>query len=272
MAELIAVLLGLVEGLTEFLPVSSTGHLILFEDALGFAERLGPNGKETAQAFTVIIQGGAILAVLAAYPRRFADLIDFRRPSGFAGMRALTLLFITSLPAGLLALATRKFIHEHFFNPLSVALALACGAVWILLVDRSNRTASVETLDRFTWRNALSVGLFQCLALWPGMSRSTATILGGMHSGVDRRAATEYSFLAAVPLLTAASLYELYRARHSFDAAHLGVFAIGFVVSFITALAAIKLFVRFLQRHTLVAFAWYRLGLAALVLSMLFRS
>jgi undecaprenyl-diphosphatase len=150
-----------------------------------------------------------------------------------------------------------------------VAVALAVGAVWILLVERFPRKAKVESLDDIGWREAAAIGLFQCFSLWPGMSRSTSTILGGMLSGVDRRAATEYSFFAAVPIMLAATLYELYKSRAGLDAAGAQMLAVGFVVSFVAAFVAVKAFIRFLGRHTLAPFGWYRLALAAAVLWLL---
>jgi undecaprenyl-diphosphatase len=263
MEQLGAVVMGLVEGLTEFLPISSTGHLILVGHWLGFDELLT---KDLAEAFVVVIQLGAILAVVAAYPRRFGRLLRLGDNQGFSGVRGLALLAITSIPAALLGFLTAKTIHARLFNPFSVALALAAGAVWILLVERFRPRTRTEGLDALDWREALYVGLFQCLALWPGMSRSAATILGGMLSGVERKTATEYSFFAAVPIMIVATGYELFKQRQVFESAHLTTFAIGFVVSFFAAWAAVKFLIRFLTRHTLVPFGWYRLALAGLVL------
>jgi undecaprenyl-diphosphatase len=263
MEYLAAIILGLIEGLTEFLPVSSTGHLILAGHWLGFETLVG---KEVAGAFEIVIQLGAILAVVAAYPGRFHRLLQVHDNRGFSGLRGLGLLLLTSVPAGLLGLAARKQIHEWFFNPSSVAAALAAGVIWIVLVERVIRPRPrTEGVDALTWKEALAVGLFQCLALWPGMSRSAATILGGMMAGVERKTATEYSFFAAVPLMTAATGYEFLKSYHLLSASHLGMFAVGFVVSFFSAWAAVKLFVHFVSRHTLMPFAWYRLALAAVV-------
>lgn len=259
-----AVIMGLVEGLTEFLPISSTGHLILARDLLGFDRSMG---EKAADAFIVVIQLGAILAVVAAYPGRFARLVQVRDRRGLAGLRGLGLLAITSIPAALLGLAAHNQIHDHLFGPLTVAAALAAGAVWILLVERYGRQARVEDVDSLTWKEALAVGLFQCLSLWPGMSRSAATILGGMMSGVDRKTATEYSFLAAVPIMIAATTYEFYKSCRLLDASHLGLLAVGFAVAFVSAWVAVKSFLHFVGRHTLVPFAWYRLALSAAVVA-----
>lgn len=267
MDTLLTVLMGLVEGITEFLPISSTGHLILADHWLDFKQHIG--GKDAADAFEIIIQFGAILAVVAAYPHRFAALVPFgktgRENRGFAGWRGLGLLFITSLPTGLLAFAARKPIKECLFNPAGVAAAMAIGAFWILVVERFRPRVRNEGLDSLSWRDAAWVGAFQCFSLWPGMSRSASTILGGMMAGVDRKTATEYSFLAAVPLLSAATAYELLKC-HDLVLAHAGTFAVGLIVSFVSAWIAVKTFIHFLAKHTLVPFGWYRLAMAAIVL------
>lgn len=269
MENIWAALMGIVEGLTEFLPISSTGHLIIVGHFSGFEELVS---KDVADAFAVVIQLGAILAVVAAYPGRFAGLLRFSDNRGLTGLRGIGLLVITSIPASILGLLTHKFIHEKLFNPGTVAAALAAGALWILLVERLQPRTRVEGVDAFTWKEALAVGLFQCLSLWPGMSRSASTIMGGMMVGVERRTATEYSFFAAVPIMCAATLYEFYKNFASFHAEQLQMLAVGFVVSFICAWLAVKFFIHFLSRHTLVPFAWYRLALAAAVLGLLFYS
>jgi undecaprenyl-diphosphatase len=263
MENILAALMGIVEGLTEFLPISSTGHLILVGHFSGFDKLVG---KDVAEAFEIVIQLGAILAVVCAYPRRFVGLLRFGDNRGLSGPRGIGLLAITSIPASLLALLARKAIHERLFNPVSVAAALAAGAVWILLVERHRPRTKVDEVDSITWKEALAIGMFQCLSLWPGMSRSASTILGGMMVGVERKAATEYSFFAAVPIMIAATLYEFYKSYALFHVSELQVLAIGFVVSFVSAWLAVRLFIHFLGRHTLVPFGWYRLGLAGVVL------
>lgn len=266
MHELQAAIMGLVEGLTEFLPVSSTGHLILAGKWLGFERSLG---HDVAATFEIFIQAGAILAVLAAYPGRFAGLADVRRGSGFSGWRGLSLLAITSVPALIAGKLAGEFIKVQLFAAWSVALGLAAGAVWILAVERRRPQARTGSLDDLGWREALAIGLFQCLALWPGVSRSGATILGGMMLGVDRKTATEYSFFAAVPVLLAAALWELWKSRHFLQPAQASLFGIGLAVSFVAAFLAVKWLLRFVASHTLTAFAWYRLCLAAAVFAAL---
>ncbi len=265
MENLLAALMGVVEGVTEFLPISSTGHLILAGHFFGFNERVG---KDVADAFDIVIQLGAILAVVAAYPHRFTGLLRLNDNRGLTGLRGIGLLVITSIPASIVAWLAREMIHEKLFNPISVAMALAVGALWILAVEHYRPRAKVEGVDSLTWREALYIGLFQCFSLWPGMSRSASTILGGMMSGVERKTATEYSFFAAVPIMIAATLYEAYKKRELFQGAHLTMLAIGFVVSFVFAWLAVKFFIRLLSRHTLVPFGWYRLALAGTVLAL----
>ncbi|MBN1395335.1 MAG: undecaprenyl-diphosphate phosphatase [Pirellulales bacterium] len=267
--QFLAVLMGVVEGLTEFLPVSSTGHLIIAGDLTDFEKVMG--GKPAADAFEIIIQLGAILAVVAAYPRRFTGLLRFRDNKGLSGFRGLWLLAITSVPASIAAFFARESIQKYLFNKTTVSMALIVGAVWILIVERFRPKSKVENVDGITWREALAIGLFQCLSLWPGMSRSASTILGGMIVGVDRKAATEYSFFAAVPIMCAATLYEFYKSYSVFEAAQLQILAIGFVVSFISAWVAVKTFIRFLARHTLVPFGWYRLAVGGAVLWLALR-
>jgi undecaprenyl-diphosphatase len=267
-----AVILGIVEGITEFLPISSTGHLDLTSYLLGL-QKEGAN--DFHNAFDIIIQMGAILAVIAAYPSRFLGLLNFREGKfldaftntnkSFTGLNGLVLLAITSIPAGLLGLAAEKTIDKHLHGPLTVAIALAVGAIWIIAVEKFAPAGKKEGVDSITWKEALAVGLFQCLALWPGMSRSACTILGGMLIGLERKTATEYSFFAAVPILFAASCYKMLKIYKTIDSDQVIALSIGFIVSFVFAWLAVKFLIHFLSRHTLVSFAWYRLALAALI-------
>ncbi|OLN28055.1 Undecaprenyl-diphosphatase [Desulfovibrio sp. DV] len=256
--SLAAVVLGLVEGVTEFLPVSSTGHLILVGHLIGFT-------GEKADSFDIIIQLGAILAVVCLYWQRFWWLVSPKPLHAFSGLRGLWMLFLTSLPAGIVGLLARKTIKAHLFGPTSVALALAVGALMIFWVERRKVRDRFYTLDEMTPGLALGIGCFQCLSLWPGFSRSAATIMGGMLLGAKRGLAAEYSFIAAVPLMFAATLYDFYKSADLFSADDLGVLAIGFVVSFVAALAAVKGFIVLVKRVSLRPFAWYRLVLAGAV-------
>lgn len=253
-----AALLGIVEGLTEFLPVSSTGHLIIAGELLHYT------GDE-ANTFHVFIQLGAILAVLVYFRERFIKLINPREHSGFSGYRGLSLLLLTTLPALVFGKLFHGAIKEHLFSVNTVAIGLAVGAVWILLTEYLHRHADPKDLDQITWIMALGIGFFQCLAMWPGMSRSASTILGALYLGLNRRAATEYSFFAAVPLMFAAVGYDLCTSWESIRIEALPFFATGFITAFVSALAAVKFFVRFVSRHTFSPFAWYRLAVAAVL-------
>ena len=254
-----AVTLGLLEGLTEFLPVSSTGHLILAGHLLGFS-------GEKAATFEVVIQLGAILAVVVLYRDQFAGLLAPGQDRKFAGMRGLTLLFLTSLPAGILGLAAHKTIKAHLFTPTTVAWALGIGAAAILFVEALRRKTRFTDLDHVTPSLALGIGVFQCLSLWPGFSRSAATIMGGMLLGAERKLAAEYSFIAAVPIMFAATGYDLYQNWALFSARDVPFLLIGFGVSFLSAWAAVRIFIHLLGRITLRPFACYRLVLAPVVL------
>jgi undecaprenyl-diphosphatase len=254
----IAVILGIVQGLTEFLPVSSTGHLIIASSLLGLD---GPR----IDSFEVVIQFGSILAVLFLYWPRFWGLLLPKPEVRFAGARGLYLLFLTCLPACLLGLCARDFIKGYLFNPLSVALALAIGACIMLLVEAKTRRIRYTTLDEITPIVALGIGCCQCLALWPGFSRSASTIMGGMLLGANRSLAVEYSFIAAVPIMVAATGYDLFKSASFLTSADIPFFLAGSVVSFLAALLAIKAFTGLVASISLRPFAMYRLALAPLV-------
>ncbi len=256
-----AVIQGIVEGLTEFLPVSSTGHLILVSDLLGLNDEKG-------KVFDIVIQLGAILAVCWEYRARFAKAF-----SGLAGDRvqqrfALN-LFVAFLPAAIVGLAFQKLIKEHLFYPRPVACALIVGALVIFAVEywyKRHGAARVTSVDSMTWQDALKVGFAQCLSLIPGTSRSGATIMGGMVFGLSRQVATEFSFFLAVPIMFAATGYQLVKYRSLLTADDIGVFAVGFVVSFVFALLAVKALIRYVAHHDFKVFAWYRIVLGLVVL------
>jgi len=260
MNELLAALvLGIVEGLTEFLPISSTGHLILAGHLLGVT---GPR----AETFEIVIQLGAILAVALMYRQRFIWLFTPGQGRRFAGLRGLWYLFLTCLPASVVGLLAHGAIKEQLFAPTPVAWALGVGALAILVVEALPRRERYTELDQMNARLALGVGLFQCLSLWPGFSRSASTIMGGMLLGARRMLAAEYSFISAVPIMFAATGYDLLKSMDFLTTADIPFFAVGFVVSFLSAWAAVKVFIHLLGRWTLRPFAAYRLVLAALVL------
>ena len=253
-----ALILSIVEGLTEFLPVSSSGHLILVGDLLNFS-------GEKAATFEVVIQLGAIMAVVVLYWKRFWGLVKPQPYVRFAGMRGIVLLILTSLPASLLGLLLHSTIKTYLFRPVTVLGALVVGAVIMIFVERRKFKPSYITLDDMTPKLALGIGCFQCLALWPGFSRSAATIMGGMLLGSKRSLAAEYSFIAAVPIMVAATGYDMLKSWHLFSAADIPFFAVGMVGSFLAALLAVKVFIRLMGRLTLVPFAIYRLLLAPFV-------
>lgn len=253
-----ALIMSIVEGLTEFLPVSSTGHLILVGDLLHFT-------GQKAATFEVVIQLGAIIAVVVLYWPRFRGLIWPRPYVRFAGTRGLWLLFLTTLPACVLGLLLHGIIKEYLFNITSVLCALVVGALCMIAVEMRPRRPDIFTLDEITPAMALGIGCFQCLALWPGFSRSAATIMGGMLLGGKRGMAAEYSFIAAVPIMVAATGYDLLKSWHLFTASDILFFMVGMAGAFFSAMFAVKLFVALLGRVTLIPFAIYRLILAPIV-------
>jgi undecaprenyl-diphosphatase len=248
-------LLGLVEGLTEFIPVSSTGHLIVAGHVLGFE-------GEVAKTFDIFIQLGAILAVVCLYKKTFLGLFTGYRTRGVVGLHGLLLLTLTTLPALMVGAMTHDAIKRDLFNTHMVAVGLGVGGIALLLVELVLPRARRSGLGTLHWRDALIVGLFQCLALWPGTSRSAATIIGGMMAGIERKTAAEYSFLAAVPILCAAVVFDLVKSRGIVHTADMPAFALGFVVSLMAAAVAIKGFLRLLGSHTLRMFGWYRIIIA----------
>jgi undecaprenyl-diphosphatase len=254
-----AALLGVVEGITEFIPVSSTGHLILVEDWLGFTGR-----KENA--FMIFIQLGAILSVVWLYRMKFIGVVRnlHREPAA----RGLVLnLFIATLPAVVIGLPTENWIEAHLFRPFPVALAFALGGLAILLIEHWYKTPEVGSVDRIPMKKALGVGLFQVLAIvFPGSSRSGATIMGGLMLGLSRTAATEFSFFLAIPAMFGASIIKLYKVRELLSAADIPLFTVGFIVSFVSALLAIRRLLAYVSRKSFVPFAWYRIFFGALIL------
>ena len=257
-----ALILGVVEGLTEFLPISSTGHLILVSDLLGANDEKG-------KVFDIVIQLGAILAVCWEYRARFS-----RAFSGVARdpvqQRFVANLAVAFAPAALLGFLFQSQIKDYLFNPVSVAIALIVGAVVIFAVERwyeRHGAPRVTAVDDMDWKDALKVGLAQCFSLIPGTSRSGATIMGGMLFGLSRQAATEFSFFLAVPIMFAATGYQVVKYRDLFTREDIGPFAMGFVVSFVAALIAVKALIRYVARHDFRAFAWYRIVLGVAVLA-----
>jgi len=258
----IAIILGIIEGMTEFLPVSSTGHLIIAGHVLGFV-------GAKAETFDIVIQLGAILAVVVVYWDRFWGLLTPKQNIKFSGKYGIYLLFLTSIPASLLGLLTHKYIKLYLFSPTTVAWALGAGAVMIIVVESVPKRERISSVDEISPWLAFGIGCFQCLALWPGFSRSAATIMGGMLLGVKRSVAAEYSFLAAVPIMFAATGYDFLKNYQLFNSNDLFFLSVGFIVSFLSAWCAIKGFIYLLGKLSLRPFAIYRLMLVPIILLFL---
>jgi len=244
-----ALLLGIVEGLTEFLPVSSTGHLILVGDLIGFNDA-------KAKVFEIVIQTGAMLAIVWEYRARFLR-IDWQLYRNLA---------IAFMPAALIGLAFEHAIKAALFRAVPVALAFIAGALVILWAERRDHPVRVARVDQMTWLDALKVGFAQAFALIPGTSRSGATIIGGMLFGLSRPAATEFSFFLAVPTLVAAGGYDFIKHRALFSSADLGLFSVGLVAAFVAAIACVRWLIRYVASHDFKPFAWYRIAFGVVVL------
>ena len=253
-----ALVLGIVEGLTEFLPVSSTGHLILAGQLLNFNDDKG-------KVFEIVIQFAAILAVVWEYRARlFHALLSL---TSEATSRRLALnLTVAFLPSAILGFLFLKQIKAYLFNPIVVASAFIIGGLLILWAERREHVITAETIDDMRWQDALKVGFAQALAMIPGTSRSGATIIGGLFFGLSRLAAAEFSFFLAIPTMFAATLYDVYKHRELFTADDLNIFAVGSVVSFISAFLAVRGLIRFISKHDFSVFAWYRIAFGILVL------
>ena len=253
-----ALILGIVEGLTEFLPVSSTGHLILVGQLLGFNDDKG-------KVFEIAIQFAAILAVVWEYRVRLAHtLISVRTEP--KSMRLALNLVVAFLPAAILGFLFLKQIKAYLFNPMVVASAFIIGGLLILWAERRQHVVHAESIDDMTWRDALKIGFAQALAMIPGTSRSGATIIGGLFFGLSRRAATEFSFFLAIPTMFAATLYDVYKHRYLFSMDDMALFVVGGTVSFISAFFAVRGLIRFISRHDFTVFAWYRIIFGVMVL------
>lgn len=254
-----AAIMGIVEGLTEFLPISSTGHLILAGSLLGFDDA-------KAKVFDIAIQTGAIFAVVLVYWQKIrSTVVDL--PTSRQAQRLTLNVVIGFLPAVVLALIFGKFIKAHLFTPTVVATTFILGGFVILWAERRPASAMrVQTVDEMTPLDALKVGLVQCLAMIPGTSRSGATIIGGMLMGLSRKAATDFSFFLAIPTLIGAGVYSLYKERALLSAADIPLFAVGLVFSFISAWLCVRWLLRYISTNSFVPFAWYRIAFGIIVL------
>ncbi len=253
-----AVAMGLVEGVTEFLPISSTGHLILAGDALNFLD------KDRRAVFEIMIQLGAILAVCWVYRERLFSVIrEWRSTSSLKFSLNIVVAF---LPAALVGVLLIDVIKSHLFNPIVVACALVVGGVLILVIERRVTPVRVQTMDAMTWRDALKVGVAQILSLVPGTSRSGATIIGGLFFGLSRQTATEFSFFLAIPVMFAATFFDVFQNRALLRMEDADIFLAGFISSFVFAMIAIRGLLRYIQRHDFTVFAWYRIVFGVLIL------
>ena len=254
-----ALILGIVEGLTEFLPISSTGHLILAGDLLDFNDDRG-------KLFEIVIQSGAILAVVWEYRERL--LVVARGAfSDKAAQKFILNLFVAFLPLAILGLAFGKVIKANLFNPIAVATTFILGAFVILWAEKREHRIRVQSVDEMTSVDALKMGIAQAFALIPGTSRSGATIIGGLLFGLSRKAATEFSFFLAIPTLGAATVYQLYKERALLSIDDLGMWVVGFVSAFISAFFCVRWLLRFISSHDFTPFAWYRIFFGIVVLS-----
>jgi undecaprenyl-diphosphatase len=254
-----ALILGLVEGFTEFLPISSTGHLILAGDLLDFNDERG-------KLFEIVIQSGAILAVCWEYRAKIISVV-----SGLTRERAaqrFTLnLFVAFLPLAVLGLLFGKAIKAHLFNPIAVATTFIVGGFIILWAEKREHRIRFESVDELGIVDAFKLGLAQALALIPGTSRSGATIIGGLFFGLSRKAATEFSFFLAIPTLGAATVYQLYKERHLLSFDDIGMWIVGFVAAFVSAFLCVRWLLRYISSHDFTVFAWYRIVFGLVVLA-----
>ncbi len=262
-----ALILGVVEGLTEFLPVSSTGHLVLAVDLLGLA------GEDKMKVFEIVIQPGAILAVCWEFRQRLITTFSGVLTDVVARRFAINIL-IAFLPLALVGLKFHSMIEEVLFKPLPIALAFIIGGVIILIAERwyKSRAADglkprVESIDQMTWLDALKIGIAQCAALIPGTSRSGATIIGGMFFGLSRKCATEFTFFLAIPTLMGATVYSLWKARTLLSESDIPMFSVGFIASFVSAFIVVRWFIRYVSTHDFTIFAWYRILFGLVVLA-----
>ncbi|MBD7962939.1 undecaprenyl-diphosphate phosphatase [Fictibacillus norfolkensis] len=265
-----ALILGIVEGLTEFAPVSSTGHMILVDDM--WLKSQDFLGKYPANTFKVVIQLGSILAVVVVFRQRFIDMLGLSRNKAtneITGSRLkLTQVIVGLLPAGVLGLLFEDYIDEYLFTTNTVLIGLAIGAVLMIFADRfaaKNQNPVIDTVDKITYKQAFSIGLIQCLSLWPGFSRSGATISGGVLLGLSHRAAADFTFIMAVPIMAGASGISLLKNLEYFSMDAMPFFVVGFISAFVFAMLSIRFFLNVIEKVKLTPFAIYRLVLVAVI-------
>ncbi len=252
---IIAIILGCIEGLTEFLPVSSTGHLILAGHMLNFT-------GQKASIFEVVIQLGSILAISVLYRKKLVSILFNLNVKKNPGKLNIIHIFLGIIPACIVGLLLHDFIKEYLFSPKTVVYGLILGAILIIFAEKKKTRVTATSLDEVSYKQALSIGLFQCLAVYPGFSRAGSTISGGLLSGVSHKAAAEFSFIIALPIMIAASGLDLIQSAHFLTKADLPIFATGFVTAFIVAMIGVVTFLKILEKVKLTPFALYRIILA----------
>ncbi len=257
-----AVLMGIIEGLTEFLPVSSTGHLLLMNEILDFQ---GPKGN----VFEIVIQLGAILAVVAVYFERLWK-VAITLPTSKDAQRFTSAVLLAFLPAMVIGFFAYEFIKSVLFNPTVVAISLIVGGFAILLIEKKAPEPTVHEIEKMSWKTALSIGFIQCLSMIPGVSRSGATIMGSLMLRVERRVAAEFSFFLAIPTMAAATAYDLYKNYEHLTIDDGALIAVGFVTAFFSSLLVIRTFVAFVGKHGFAPFAWYRIAAGSIALIALY--
>jgi len=254
-----AIIMGIVEGVTEFLPISSTGHLIITGQILGFLDH------EKRDLFSIVIQLGAILAVCWVYRQKLWAVASTLHT--VPAQRFVINLLVAFMPAALIGVSAIGNIKHYLFHPVPVAIALIVGGIAILWAERRQHTVRIQEVDEMTWKEALKIGFAQSLALFPGVSRSGATIIGGLFFGLSRKAATEFSFFLAIPTMFAATIYDVYKHRDQLSTDDIGIFLWGFAAAFFAGLAAVRVLIKFVQSHDFSVFAYYRIGFGVLVLA-----
>ncbi|PAE31279.1 undecaprenyl-diphosphate phosphatase [Bacillus sp. 7884-1] len=269
-----AIILGFVEGLTEFAPVSSTGHMIIVDDMWLKSEDF--LGKYGANTFKVVIQLGSILAVVVTFKDRFIDLLGMGRiksklSNQSGGRLKLTQVIVGLVPAGIFGVLLEDYIDEYLFSTETVLIGLVIGAIFMIIADRFGpKTPKIQTVDQITYKQALTIGLIQCLSLWPGFSRSGSTISGGVLLGLSHRAAADFTFIMAVPIMAGASFLSLLKNWQYMTMDALPFFIAGFISAFVFALISIRFFLKLIDKIKLVPFAIYRILLALIIFLVYF--
>jgi undecaprenyl-diphosphatase len=252
-----SILIAIIEGLTEFLPISSTGHMILASAAMGIHE------DEFVKTFEVFIQLGAILAIALMYIKRF-----------FKSIEIYLKLFVAFLPTGIIGLLAYDYIKAYLFNPIVVSVSLILGGIFLIFIDKKviNSKSNLEEVEQMSFKNAFYIGLIQCISMIPGTSRAAATIIGGVFNGLDKKQATEFSFLLAVPTMMAAGGYDLLKSDLAFSTEQITMLGVGSLVAFVSAWIAVKLFLKYVSNHGFTAFGYYRIALGILFLIFMWGS